>query len=172
MVLVLEKPSAERIASYRSLVKEFVDAGEHLVPFTLEFPSNDVQAFLDHLAACERGERISDGFVPHSTFWLVADGEVVAVSNLRHHLTDRLRRCGGSIGYGVRPSARRRGYGTAILRRTVDQAKARGLAEVLITCDADNYASIGTIEAAGGSFVSEEALPDLGLVAKRFLIRI
>lgn len=171
-MLTLENPSAKRMPSYRSLVKEFVDAGERLVPFVLEFPADDAAEFLDYLAACERGERIPEGFVPHSTFWLVADGEVVAVSNLRHYLTDRLRRCGGSIGYGVRPSARRQGYGKAILQRTLERAKDRGLVEVLITCDADNDASIGTILAAGGSLHSEEALPELGLVAKRYVIQV
>jgi predicted acetyltransferase len=58
---------------------------------------------------------------------------------LRHRLTDHLRDFGGHIGYGIRPTARRRGHATAMLR------------EVLTT----NTASRKVIEAGGGEFEDE-----------------
>ena len=104
--LSLEEPNADLSDSYRSLVAEFVEHGENLIPFPLAFPHDDFPKLLERLAAESRGEGIPAGFVPHSTFWLVLDGTtVVGVSNLRHRLTDSLRRDGGHIGYGVRPSA-------------------------------------------------------------------
>ena len=85
-----------------------MDLGEALVPFPLAFENEDFSAFLGKLSACARGEGIPEGFVPHSTYWLVRDGsEVIGVSNLRHRLTKALRFEGGHIGYGVRPTARR-----------------------------------------------------------------
>ena len=66
---------------------------------------------------------LPEGHVPSSTFWLLDDAdEIVAVSNLRHSLTAFLSSYGGHIGYGVRPSARRRGHATDILRRTLIEA--------------------------------------------------
>jgi predicted acetyltransferase len=66
------------------------------------------------------------GLVPHSTFWLIdGQGEILAVSKLRHALTDYLLKWGGHIGYGVRPVMRRRGYGTEILRLTLLKARGR-----------------------------------------------
>ena len=69
----------------------------------------DFDAFLARLNDCAAGIGIPDGFVAHSTFWLVRyDAEVVGVSNIRHTLTPALRQVGGHIGYGIRPSARAR----------------------------------------------------------------
>ncbi len=60
-------------------------------------------------------------------FWLVRDGcRVLAQSSLRHHLTPALERFGGHIGYVVRPSERRQGYGTLLLALTLASARARG----------------------------------------------
>ena len=108
------------------------------------------------LAGYERGEGLPQGFVPHTTFWLVAGGEVVGVSNLRHRLTDALRVEGGHIGYGVRPSCRRRGHAVELLARTLDEARALGLHEALLTCSATNAASVATIVRNAGVLHSEE----------------
>ena len=110
--LRFEEPHAELQDSYRALVREFLERAEPLVPFPLTFPNDDFAAFLARLSACSRGEGLPDGFVPHSTYWLVSDdAEVGGVSNLRHRLTEALRFEGGHIGYGIRSDgrARRRG---------------------------------------------------------------
>jgi hypothetical protein len=79
MRLELQDPTATLRDSYRGLVKEFEDRGERLVPFPLNFPHDDLPAFLRRLEASARGEDLPPGFVPHSTYWLVLDGrEVVA----------------------------------------------------------------------------------------------
>jgi predicted acetyltransferase len=56
----------------------------------------------------------------------------------------------GHIGYGIRPSGRRRGLATWALGRMLDQARRLGLARVLIVCEAGNLASAKTIERHGG----------------------
>jgi predicted acetyltransferase len=169
--LVFEKPHAGLQESYRSLVGEFVERGEELVPFPLGFAHENFAEFLAQLDACSRGEGLADGFVPHTTYWLVRDGtEVVAVSNLRHVLTDGLRREGGHIGYGVRPSARRLGFATALLRHTLIEARKKGINTALLTCDKPNVASARTILNNGGVLVSEEFLPEFGEVVQRYHI--
>lgn len=159
--LTLEDPNADLRDSYRGLVHEFVEGGEPLVPFPLKFPNDDFAKFLEHLSACARGEGLPPGFVAHSTYWLVLVGtEVVGVSNLRHELTEALRREGGHIGYGVRPSARRNGYATELLRQTLLRAEALGLSDVLITCTKTNEASVHTILRNGGVLESEEYISE------------
>jgi predicted acetyltransferase len=77
-----------------------------------------------------------------SARWIVEDGQVLGGIALRHHFDDRL----GQIGYGVRPSARRRG-----LDEMLQQARVTlGLDRVLVLCLADNVASAHTIERNGG----------------------
>ena len=111
--------------------------------------------------------------VPHSTFWLLdRHGEIVAVSNLRHALTDYLLSWGGHIGYGVRPAMRNQGYATEVLRRTLLEARALGLRRIRMTCDKDNVASAKTILRNGGEPDGEAPLPGEQRVVSRFWISL
>jgi predicted acetyltransferase len=167
-----ERPQPALADSYRAMVAEFTARGEALIPFPLAFENTDFAAFVAKLDDCSRGVGLPEGFVPNSTFWLVDDDEVVAVSNLRHRLTHNLRIEGGNIGYGVRPSARRRGHATELLRRTLDEARAVGLAEALLTCAKANAGSVATIVRCGGKLDSEEFIPTRGEVVQRYWIAL
>jgi len=166
----LEKPSMKWKGSYLSLVDDFKSRQEKLVPFVLKFPTEDFEAFLKSFDAYERGEEIPETMVPHVTYWLIVNDEVVGVSNLRLHLNDNLLICGGHIGYGVKPSAREKGYATLMLRETLKKAKARGINKCLLTCDKVNLASARTIQKNGGVLDSEELLEDSGEVIQRYWI--
>jgi predicted acetyltransferase len=86
----------------------------------------------------------------HCTYrWIVEGEQVLGGIALRHELNDRLMQL-GHIGYGIRPSARRRGLVTWALGRMLDEARELGLTRVLIVCEASNLASAKTIERHGG----------------------
>ncbi|MGK5742702.1 GNAT family N-acetyltransferase [Micromonospora sp. URMC 103] len=91
------------------------------------------------------------GRVPCSYRWIVEGDEVLGGIALRHTLNDFLLRVGGHIGYGIRPSARRRGLATWALGEMLGEARALGLGRVLVTCEVDNFASARTIERHGGA---------------------
>ncbi|HST84218.1 MAG TPA: GNAT family N-acetyltransferase [Kineosporiaceae bacterium] len=79
--------------------------------------------------------------------WIVDNGQVLGGIALRHYFDDGI----GHIGYGIRPSARRRGLASWALGEMLDEARAGlGLDRVLIPCLADNVASARTIERNGG----------------------
>ena len=167
------QPSAALCDSYRELVAEFSAAGEKPVPFVLGFDHSNVGEFLDRLEACARGIGLPEGFVAHSTYWLVSDQKhVVGVSNIRHELTPALRHEGGNIGYGIRPSARRQGFASEILRLSLLRAAELGHTRVLITCAKSNVGSSKTILRNGGVLESEEFLADRGEVVQRYWIEI
>lgn len=90
--------------------------------------------------------------VPSTTYWWVDGDEYIGRISIRHRLTPRLLEIGGHIGYDVRPSARRRGHATAMLRAVLPLAHALGIDPALLTCDTDNIASRKVIEANGGVF--------------------
>lgn len=90
--------------------------------------------------------------VPMTTLWW-AQGELfLGRLAIRHELTEPLLTWGGHIGYAVRPSARRQGHATAMLRESLPVAGSLGIDSVLVTCDTDNVASRRVIEAAGGAY--------------------
>ena len=95
-------------------------------------------------------EHLDEGMV-HCTYrWIVEDARVLGAIALRHELNDLLLRAGGHIGYGVRPSARRRGLATWAVGEMLGEARALGLTRLLLTCDVDNVGSRRVIEANGG----------------------
>lgn len=166
----LVAPRLDLVASYRGLVEEFRQQEEKLVPFTLEYPSGDADALVARFERDRRGIDLPAGFVPHSTFWLVQDAQVLGVSNLRHSLTPFLLREGGNIGYGIRPSARRNGFGREILRLTLPKARELGLTRVLVTCGKPNLGSARIILDNGGILESEEFSVERDEVVQRYWI--
>ncbi|MGN6129618.1 MAG: GNAT family N-acetyltransferase [Nocardioidaceae bacterium] len=94
---------------------------------------------------------VAPGRVP-ATYWWIVDGlTYLGAITLRHELNDFLLEVGGHIGYGVRPSARRRGLASWALAQTLEQARARALPRVLVTCDDTNLASARVIARNGGA---------------------
>ena len=91
-----------------------------------------------------------DGRVPQTTLWWVSGNEYLGRISIRHWLTASLREIGGHIGYDIRPSARQRGYATAMLAAALPVARSLGIDRALLTCDEDNVFSRKVIEANGG----------------------
>lgn len=88
--------------------------------------------------------------VPCTTLWWVDGDTYLGRIALRHRLTPKLLEVGGHIGYDVRPSARRRGHATEMLRSALPVAASLGIDPALVTCDAGNIASRRVIEANRG----------------------
>ena len=91
-----------------------------------------------------------EGHVPCTTLWWVDGEDYLGRLAIRHRLTDFLLEVGGHIGYDVRPTRRREGHATAMLRQSLSWARGLGIDPALVTCDDDNVGSIRVIEAAGG----------------------
>jgi predicted acetyltransferase len=154
-------------------VREFAEAGEDLVPWVLADLGGDVNAYVEYLEQQSRAQSLPDGRVPHSTFWLVdGSGEVVAISNLRHRLNEFLSEVGGHIGFGVRPSARRRGFATQVLRCTLIEAQRLGIERVLVTCDKGNLGSERAIRKNHGVLQDEIWSDVYSRVVQRFWIAV
>jgi predicted acetyltransferase len=81
--------------------------------------------------------------------WIVEGDRVLGGIALRYGAGEFVK-WAGHIGYGIRPSARRRGLATWALGRMLDDARELGLDRVLVVCAVDNVASVRTIERHGG----------------------
>lgn len=110
------------------------------------------QAYVDQLLGESYGKHLPSGYVSHTTYWLIDGDELIGRADIRHSLTEKLLQEGGHIGYDIRPSKRRKGYGRDILKLVLQKVKTLGLTKVLITCDETNSGSKKIIEANGGIF--------------------
>lgn len=113
---------------------------------------------LDHA----KGINLPAHWIPATTFWLLEEGTCIGELTIRHQLTDHLRNIGGQIGYWIRPSKRKQGYGKKILAHGLQMARGMGMEKVLITCDETNIGSRKIIESNGGVFERTQDMgPDL-----------
>ncbi|MGW6696697.1 GNAT family N-acetyltransferase [Nocardia sp. NPDC055049] len=101
--------------------------------------------------------------------WIVEGDRVLGGIALRHG-DGELERAVGHIGYGIRPSARRRGLATWALGEIIAEARVAGMDRVLIVCAAENIGSVKTIERCGGVL---ESIQDTELgPARRYRITV
>lgn len=169
--LSLIEPAETLENEYNDCIKDFQSTGEKLIPFVLEYDSRNFPALIEKLRGYSKGIDLPAGFVEHSTYWLVNnDKEILGVINIRHTLTEKLKRKGGHMGFGIRPSERRKGYGTEMLKMALGKAKQLGLGKVLITCNKENVASAKVIQKNGGKLVSEELVENE--IIQRYWIEI
>jgi len=115
-------------------------------------------AFVDAVRA-QRFEETPrpEGYVPDTELWWAEGDEFLGRIGVRHRLTPALLEMGGHIGYDVRPSARRRGHATAMLKAALVVAHDLGIDPALVTCDVDNIGSRTVIERNGGVMEDERA---------------
>ena len=86
------------------------------------------------------------------TFLLIRknDNKIIGTINIRWNLTEKLKQFGGNIGYGIRPTERRKGYNKVNLYLGLKVCQNYGISKVLMDADKDNPASWRTIESLGG----------------------
>jgi predicted acetyltransferase len=94
--------------------------------------------------------------VPAETYYLVNEQDkIIGMINIRLCLNERLMKCGGHIGYGIRPSERNKGYNKINLYLALLRCQQLGIQEVILDCDSINLASSRTMEALGGVRIDE-----------------
>ncbi len=144
----LVKINLELENAYYDFINEWESQGEEIIPFAARLLDRNFESFVADTEQFETS--VPEGLVTASTYFLIDEGEIVGAVNIRHELNEHLLNFGGHIGYGVRPSKRRKGYAKAILQLVVPYLEALGLEKVLITCNDTNIASAKTITNCGG----------------------
>ena len=107
-----------------------------------------------------------------STYFLFVGGRIVGTIQIRHTLNDELLKSGGHIGYGVRPSDRRKGYGSKMLALAIEKCRELGVNKALVTCDKGNIGSAKTVMKNGGVFESEYTDEKTNKVEERYWITL
>lgn len=95
---------------------------------------------------------LAPGRVAATTYFTVrkSDNRILGIINIRHELNDYLFNFGGHIGYSIRPTERRKGYGSKQLELGLEKCLNLDIKKVLITCREVNMGSAKTIESCNG----------------------
>lgn len=170
----LVKPSDKYKNSFIEAAKEFEAEGDNIYGHSERNKNAFKKSFenlLIKIKESETGENLPEGYVAQTQLWLIEGDKFIGRVNIRHELNDALMEYGGHIGYAIRPSERKKGYGTKILELALPFAKRLGLSRVLITCDDDNLGSAKIIEKNRGVFENTALSPE-GNVKRRYWIEI
>lgn len=147
----LVTPTVQLRAAWQAAHAEW-GPGSHEDGFGL-LPHDDVctprgfAAWVNRLRESARAETAT-GETPTTYWWIVDSDTVLGGIALRHTDNDRVLQV-GHIGYGIRPSARRRGLATWALGHVLPEARNLGLEHVLICCEDSNSASARVAEVHG-----------------------
>lgn len=148
MIFLIE-PTLQYKDGFIEGVREFHREGRQL-HYSIPHITGNFAEFLQRSEAQKGRKKIPPNHVPTTDFWLIDDEEYIGHLSLRHELNDFLLKVAGHIGYQIRPSKRRQGYGKTILRLGLQKAKEMRITRVLVTCDENNLGSKKVIEYNGG----------------------
>ena len=173
MKLRLVRPDSRMQAAALDFRQEFFDCGETVINGSeLLDRTGDYAVWLKNVTDNACAETVSPDWVLTDTFFALDEtGRIVGIIDLRHTLNDFLRDF-GNCGYSVRPSERRKGYATEMLRQILQIAADAGLPELHLSVERSNAPSVRTIKKNGGvyersfSFAGEQAdIYRIGLTA-------
>ena len=152
-MIKLVRPSKELKEKVLSFKKDFLDNNESVINGSeLLDKTEDFDQWLAAVTANTNPETVNPAWVLTDTFFAVDDTEkIVGIIDLRHTLNDFLKDC-GHCGYSVRPSERKKGYATEMLRQLKIFAKDSGMENLQLAVERSNEASVKTILKNGGVY--------------------
>ena len=109
--------------------------------------NNSFEEYFNGLEINKHIDEIYPTYANQTTYVLADDSNhIYGLINLRHELKGKLMEVGGHIGYGIRPSERKKWYATLQLKLILDKLKELNINQALITCRENNIASKRTME--------------------------
>lgn len=153
-------PTAAYETAAREYIEEFIQYGSEIngTGGLDDYLQNSTyEAWLGKIHAQLDIANIPEGKVPCITYFAVREEDlrIVGMVNIRLGMNRFLLTEAGQIGYSVRPTERRKRYGTEILRMALKVLRSVGYSETVLTCSKENPGSAGVIRNCGGILETE-----------------
>jgi len=117
---------------------------------------------------------IPEGKVPANTYFFIRtqDSKIIGMITIRHKLNEFQFNRGGHIGYSIRPTERKKRYGTLMLKLGLEKCRELNLSKVLITCDKINVASAKVIQNNNGILENEVFSETFSEIIQRYWVNL
>lgn len=170
--IYLKFPTMEDKDNWIDFIKEYRLDNPESKPLACTENMN-YELWLKDIIDEHNGVNLQNGRVPSSIYFLMNDDRIIGYLSIRHNIDNEfLSRIGGHIGYGVRPSERRKGYATKLLSLALEKCDELGLENVLVTCKKDNIGSAKTIENNCGVLEETIFVPEENCNFKKYWINV
>lgn len=152
----------------REYMQEHYDNGETGISASSGLSASDYSEWTDRMRS--NAAVGDDAWGKSLTYLCFDEAKLIGLLSIRYGLPDNLAEIHGHIGYGVRPSERRKGYATAMLRHGLSVCREKGLKQVVLGCYKDNLASAATIQRNGGVLFAENDNYTKGKISQYYRI--
>lgn len=152
-MIKLVRPTEAQKEQALEFRQEFFDNGESVINGSELFDqTDDYGEWCRSVEANTKEETVNPDWVITDTYFAVDENDrIVGIIDLRHTLNDFLKDL-GNCGYSVRPSERRKGIASEMLRQLADAARKAGMSELHLSVEKNNEPSVKTILRNGGIY--------------------
>lgn len=155
---------------YEDMMEEWLAFGGRLHPGALRNNGAPYETWLRRMEEDRHEGTCPEGAVPQTFYFAVHNGRLPGAVTIRENLNADFYLDGGNVGYGVRPSERKKGYAKTMLQPALNKLAEAGVYDVLLTCAEDNIGSENTMRACGAIY-ENTVINRNGEKIKRFRIR-
>ena len=167
MQIVLRKLELNDENIIIDLKKEIEDSDNDFEGFSILKSMDNFDDFYKKIISNENP--VDKAYSPVFVYLAFDNSELIGIVVLRTELKGNLVNYGGNVGYLVRPSKRKKGYGTLMLKEALKILKNEYKVDyVVLGCRVDNIGSAKVIEKNDATFVNTYYEANNGLTYSKY----